>query len=144
MLEDCPPPVRDHASTMPKFIGSPRNVRRVPPVDSRSRSHANFVGNLRNGRGVPLVDFQASRSFASLTCRARCRSFSIKDAAKPPWKPLDEGTPSMTPGQGLYASELQQRAVEESRTLARICRVWNRRTSKISSGYAETNAKCCK
>lgn len=58
-------------------------------------------------------------SCTSQTCRARCKSFSIKDDANPPWKSLEEGTFSITPGKGLYASELQQRAVDELRTLAR-------------------------
>mmetsp|Transcript_27913 Transcript_27913/g.90058 ORF Transcript_27913/g.90058 Transcript_27913/m.90058 type:complete len:214 (-) Transcript_27913:279-920(-) len=52
------------------------------------------------GMGAPCA-FPASS--------ARPISFRIRAVPNPPVYPRDEGTPSITPGYGLYVSELQQR-----------------------------------
>mmetsp|Transcript_20438 Transcript_20438/g.45582 ORF Transcript_20438/g.45582 Transcript_20438/m.45582 type:complete len:250 (+) Transcript_20438:621-1370(+) len=62
-----------------------------------------------------------AESTAAAASIARCRSFSISDVANPPSNSRAAGTPSITPGHGLYVSEDQHRADEVLNMDASVC-----------------------
>ena len=72
---------------------------------------------------------------------ARPRSFFMSAEPKPPVYPRLDGTPSITPGHGLYVSLLQHRAVDcllRSKTMLRL-----KRLKREGEGRGECTRSVC-